>query len=84
MLTTKRIAYQELKNQLDLVIQPSLLFSIDEQQGAFVKYIDDENIDAQGVKVRCQFTDTIAEVKDKIKAKMQIEGNFQMIEVQRL
>jgi hypothetical protein len=50
----------------DLVIQPAVLFGIDPAT-KFVKYVDDENIDSQGVKVRCKFTDSLAEVKQKIR-----------------
>ena len=73
-----------MKNQFDLVIQDSsLLFSVDHND--FVTYVDDENTDEQGVKVRCCFTDTIAEIKEKVKKACGLEDGkeFDLIEVQR-
>jgi len=69
-----------MKNQLDVIIQPSQLFNIDPAT-RFVNYIDDENIESQGVKIRCKFTDTVLEVKDMIRQNLGIKGDFYMLEV---
>lgn len=79
----ERAHYQELKNQFDIVIQPSVLFAIDSETN-FVRYIDDENIDKQGVTVRCKFTDSVAQIADQVREKLAISGEFKMVEVQRL
>lgn len=52
-----------------------MLFSVD-PESKFVNYIDDENIEKQGVTVRCKFTDTVGQIKDKIKDTLQISGEF--------
>lgn len=71
-----------MKNQFDLVIQSQHLFTIDEDK--FVKYIEDTNIEAQGIKVRCKFSDKIEEIMVKIKKECGLEGQFYIIEAQRL
>jgi hypothetical protein len=57
-----------------------LLFTVDPET-KFVSYIDDQDIERQGVAVRCKFSDTVAEIKNKVKEALQISGDFQMLEV---
>ena len=75
-----RAHYQELKNQFDIFIQSSVLFTVDPET-KFVSYIDDQDIEKQGVAVRCKFSDTVAEIKNKVKEALQISSDFQMLEV---
>ena len=65
------------------MVQPAVLFTIDPVT-RFVKYLDDENLDAQGVKVRCKFSDSVADVKQKIRQALECETDYPMLEVQRL
>lgn len=81
----ERNHYNKLKNQFDLIVQPiETHFSVDEN--LFVKYINEEEIEEQGLKIRCQFTDTIFEIKEKVRAALGIEADkkFDLIEVTQL
>lgn len=57
-----------------------MLFTVDPET-KFVSYIDDQDIERQGVAVRCKFSDKVAEIKNKVKEALQISGDFQMLEV---
>jgi len=41
-----------------VVVQADSLFRVDEES-QFVRYVVDEEVDEQGVKVRCRFTDNV-------------------------
>jgi hypothetical protein len=52
-----------LKDQLDILIQDkSAHFSVQEES-MFVRYIEDKEPEAQGVKVRLRFSDTIEQAE---------------------
>ena len=59
----EREHYENLKNQLDIIVQHQTAFFNIDESNFFVNYIIDENFEEQGVKVRCRFTDTVAEMK---------------------
>ena len=48
--------------------------------------MDDGNYEDQGVKVRCCFTDTVEEIKEKVRKGCNIEEgkDFELIEAQRM
>jgi hypothetical protein len=62
----ERDHYESLKNQLDIVVQHQTAFFNVNENNFFVNYIVDENFEDQGVKVRCKFTDTVADMKKQI------------------
>ena len=68
-----------------MIIQDSsAIFSVDEND--FVTYVEDGNYEEQGVKVRCCFTDTVQEIKEKIRKECGIgeDKDFELIEAQRM
>ena len=74
--------YDTLKNQFDIIMQDaSTCFDISETN--FVKYRSLEKIIEQGTSLRLEFTDTVDEIRQKIRSHLGIHGaaNLEMIEV---
>lgn len=61
----ERQKYEELKNQLDIIVQSQDLFEIMDES-YFVSYKKDQDFEDQGQKIRLKFTDTISEARIKI------------------
>lgn len=60
-----RAKYEDLKDQLDLIVQDEAFFEYDDESG-FIKYVEDTNHDKQGIKVRMRFSDTVEKAKELV------------------
>ena len=61
-----RESYHVLKNQFDVYLQDSqAFFTINDNN--MVQYIDGNNAHEQGEKLRLEFTDTIDDIKGKVR-----------------
>ena len=76
----EREAYDIEKNNLEIFLQPQILFDI--KEGTEIRYLDLKDTEEQGEKIKFSFDTTVAELKTMIKEKLALpEGtNFDAFE----
>ena len=51
-----------MENQFEIIVQDEALFKI-ESEHFFVSYIEDSQIEEQGIRVRARFNNTVGELQ---------------------
>jgi len=79
-----RAAYEFERNHLEIYLQPQALFDI--QEGIQIKYVDANDTEEQGLKIKFTFDTTVADLKTRIRQELSLDESaiFDAFEVCQL